>query len=417
MAEALARRRTGERFELFSAGVQPWNDLHPMARRLMAERGKTLAGHFPKAVATFRTMSVDYVVTIGQRAMRQCPDLPGNSRRIHWDIDDPADADGTPGSEEAFRGALAGIEQRLDGLLETAGRLPTARQLHLRRGISTYVTAPRPFDLASDLPAVVEAGFDGIELALATRDDLTSWESRDSRNLLRRAAGDCGVHIWSIHAPHYSPNDISSNDPVLRWNTVAVLKRTLDLAADLGALVVPFHAGLPPEAVRSGLFSKAAFLESLPQISDHALALPCVAGWENAPLRWAAFSPQEMVDAVLSFPAEGLGVVLDTGHANHYAGSAAAFLPAIGPRLRGWHFDDNAGQGDDHLLPYRGTVPWDEVAQLCVAAGYAGQLMLEVNPRGLELRPFLTAAATAAARLAGDCARTVRAQPAGDWLG
>ncbi|MFC1525780.1 low molecular weight phosphatase family protein [Candidatus Latescibacterota bacterium] len=51
MAEATFRHRVGERVRLVSAGVDPWPDLHPMARRLMEERGLDLAGHYPKSVA------------------------------------------------------------------------------------------------------------------------------------------------------------------------------------------------------------------------------------------------------------------------------------------------------------------------------------------------------------------------------
>lgn len=122
MAQALFRRLCDkERIEVHSAGVEPWPDLHPMARKLMAERGEGMEGHYPKDVKTYLDTALDYVITIGEPALKQCPDLPGNPKRLHWPIDDPADADGTEDSEAVFRQALAGIADRLGGLLQLVG--------------------------------------------------------------------------------------------------------------------------------------------------------------------------------------------------------------------------------------------------------------------------------------------------------
>lgn len=115
MAEALSKSLYGGKIEASSAGVDPWPDLHPMARKLMAERGDMLVGHFAKHVNTFRDTVFDMVITIGDRALNECPDLQGTS--IHWAIDDPADADGTPDSETVFRAALKKIEKNLASLL------------------------------------------------------------------------------------------------------------------------------------------------------------------------------------------------------------------------------------------------------------------------------------------------------------
>ena len=117
MAEALSRSHYGDKIEPFSAGVDPWPDLHPMARKLMAERDEDFAGHFPKHANTFCDKDLDLVVTIGDRALKECPAFRGSPRQIHWAISDPADADGTPDSEQTFRNALSDIESNLDSLV------------------------------------------------------------------------------------------------------------------------------------------------------------------------------------------------------------------------------------------------------------------------------------------------------------
>lgn len=117
MAEALSRAHYSDRIDAASAGVDPWPDLHPMARRLMAERGDPLAGHVPEHADAYRDTVFDLVVTIGDQALREHPAYPGSPRYIHWAISDPADADRTPDSEAVFRDALRQIERDLASLV------------------------------------------------------------------------------------------------------------------------------------------------------------------------------------------------------------------------------------------------------------------------------------------------------------
>ncbi|OGV78923.1 MAG: hypothetical protein A2340_03240 [Lentisphaerae bacterium RIFOXYB12_FULL_60_10] len=116
MAEAMFKARVGTGVEVFSAGVEPWPDLHPMARKLMAEQSLDLTGHHPKHVRQFVGKDLDIVVTIGDRAGAETPAFKTGVRRIHWDIRDPADADGTPDSERTFRWTCRAIAERLPEL-------------------------------------------------------------------------------------------------------------------------------------------------------------------------------------------------------------------------------------------------------------------------------------------------------------
>ena len=51
MAEALLRRHTGHRFEVFSAGLRP-REIHPLTYRVMAEIGIDISGHARKGSAS-----------------------------------------------------------------------------------------------------------------------------------------------------------------------------------------------------------------------------------------------------------------------------------------------------------------------------------------------------------------------------
>jgi len=67
MAQAVFSRLVKGEVDIKSAGVDPWPDLHPMTRKLMAERGETMDGYVPEHVDDYRHTPFDWVVTIGDR--------------------------------------------------------------------------------------------------------------------------------------------------------------------------------------------------------------------------------------------------------------------------------------------------------------------------------------------------------------
>jgi arsenate reductase len=124
IAQSLFGRMADEEMEILSAGVDPWEHLHPVAERLLQERGVDTSRLHPKHVRTFLEAAIDWVVTIGDRAEAETPPFVTNPVRIHWEISDPADADGTGEEDAVFRRTMEAIEERLPDLLATvrAGR-------------------------------------------------------------------------------------------------------------------------------------------------------------------------------------------------------------------------------------------------------------------------------------------------------
>ena len=97
MAEALLRRHAGERFEIFSAGLEPAPEIHPLAFRVMNEIGETLDGQYPKSSRQYLgRMGFQYVVFVCSDAEAKCPRIfPGALRSVSWPVEDPAKAEGT----------------------------------------------------------------------------------------------------------------------------------------------------------------------------------------------------------------------------------------------------------------------------------------------------------------------------------
>jgi arsenate reductase len=94
MAEGLLRHDAGDRFEVFSAGVNPTR-VRPEAIAVMRELGIDLSKHCSKHVNEFAGQSFDYVLTVCDHAREACPIFPGTTQTIHHSFADPADFDGS----------------------------------------------------------------------------------------------------------------------------------------------------------------------------------------------------------------------------------------------------------------------------------------------------------------------------------
>ena len=82
MVEGLLRHDGGDRFEVFSAGVEP-RHVHPQAIKVMREIGIDISGHRSKSVDEFLGQEFDYVITVCDNANERCPVFPGRTTRIH----------------------------------------------------------------------------------------------------------------------------------------------------------------------------------------------------------------------------------------------------------------------------------------------------------------------------------------------
>ncbi|WP_433127805.1 ArsR family transcriptional regulator [Micromonospora sp. CA-240977] len=119
IAEALLRHRTDGQAEVISAGSRPKPHLHADAVRVLREEfGIDITDQRPRHWDTLSGRRFDYVISLCDKAREACPDFPGQPRRVHWSIPDPAAADGTDQAGYlAFRRTAADIETRVRHLL------------------------------------------------------------------------------------------------------------------------------------------------------------------------------------------------------------------------------------------------------------------------------------------------------------
>jgi arsenate reductase len=118
MAEAFLRSYAGEKFEVFSAGLEP-EEINPFAKKAMEEIGFDLEGQHSKDVGQFLGHAhFGYVITVCSQAECRCPIFPGASMRLHWPFEDPAAFQGTEEQKlNKFREIRDQIRMRIESWL------------------------------------------------------------------------------------------------------------------------------------------------------------------------------------------------------------------------------------------------------------------------------------------------------------
>ena len=97
--------------EVFSAGTEPTDQVHPKAVEVMREVEVDLTDNRPKSVNKYLGQEFDYVITVCGGAKESCPNFSGKVKnRLHIGFDDPAEAIGT---EEEVLNEFRGIRDEI----------------------------------------------------------------------------------------------------------------------------------------------------------------------------------------------------------------------------------------------------------------------------------------------------------------
>ncbi len=92
LAEGLMRKLFGERYEVFSAGIEP-KEIHPLVIEVLKEVGISATDQHAKSLKEFEGMDFDYVVTVCDQAKEACPFFPGGRNYLHKNFPHPEEED------------------------------------------------------------------------------------------------------------------------------------------------------------------------------------------------------------------------------------------------------------------------------------------------------------------------------------
>jgi len=209
---------------------------------------------------------------------------------------------------------------------------------------------------------------------------------------------DLGLTLTDLHASAGVEKGWCSPRDYERLAGVELVKNRLAVTAHLGSDVIILHIATEPtepgerEAYWIRLHCSLEDLEPFARHCGVRIAL------ENGSKD--NFDTLEHVFALYS--PDFVGLCYDSGHGN-VAGNGLDRLERVKGRLLSLHLHDNDGTGDQHKLPFDGTVDWPRLARLIAASPYRKPLSFESNlgsyPKGSDEMEHLRKAFEAGSRL------------------
>jgi len=286
-----------------------------------------------------------------------------------------------------------------------------AREFRLAIWTSLY------WDLSPEdaLRHIADLGWGAIDLSCEHFGEL--WRADASRtDAWRTLAEELGITPWQCHL--FMDLNLASADAHERTDMVERCAEHLRLASHLGVRNAVLHPGWlrkgvsgPHEEVRTNLVASLSGLTPVCAETGVRLAV------ENMVPPEFGVHPSELVELAEAVDPAQIGICFDSSHANMSKLLTREAVVACGKHLFCLHLSDNDGSGDQHRVPYEGTVDWPGLIDRLREIDYEGPVNFEIpslSPRPLAIRDAALAYVQRAMQYAatgGDCCYRRREEP------
>lgn len=234
--------------------------------------------------------------------------------------------------------------------------------------------------VGEEVETIARMGFDYVDLTI---EEPQASPHRTDWPQIRQKLRDLGLGIVG-HTGPYLP--IENPSAAVRQAAYAELRRSVDVAAFLGATVCTMHFRAWPrhQSFQSGV---AMYASELGALVAYGAERNVQIAMENSPHNLHQLKPfREILHRVPQ-----LKLLYDIGHGNINTPKSLTrdYLFDLRDRLVHVHLSDNDGQGDDHLplgAPKSGSLKLDQEFQNLRNFNYDGTLTLEIfgHPRWLQ---------------------------------
>lgn len=232
-----------------------------------------------------------------------------------------------------------------------------------------------------------EAGFDGVELALSLGGELSLATSEKGAKQVVEAARDSGIQITSLATGLFWGKSLSSDNPEVRAEALAIANKLIEVAAWLEAgavLLIPGAVDVffdPSAGVvdYQAVYQRAS--DAVASLLPQAQAAGVVIGIENV---WNKFlvDPLAMRSFIDQFHSPWVGAYFDVGN-SLLVGYPEQWIRILSKRIKRVHLKDfrrSVGTADGFVDLLSGDVNWPEVMKALREIGYSGPLTAEMIP-------------------------------------
>jgi len=209
---------------------------------------------------------------------------------------------------------------------------------------------------------------------------------------------ELGLSLTDLHASMGQEKNWCSPIEYERLAGIELVRNRLDMTARLGSNVIIIHIPLEPGELAESQGYWSRLRASLDALEGPARSRGVRIAIEN--LGKDNFGTLERLFDL--YDASYLGLCYDSGHGN-VAGNGLGCLERVNDRLISVHLHDNDGSGDQHKLPFEGTVDWPRLARILAESSYRKPVSMESNtrsyPEGTDEMAYLGTAFEAGTRL------------------
>ena len=246
----------------------------------------------------------------------------------------------------------------------------------MRRNIISIVQGgPAPEE---QLPVLKRTGWDGV---------FFPWTGQGTDHILASKIQAEGLVLQSVHAPYDRADKLWKSDEEGKAEVARQIRCIRDTAL-WGCGLVVMHAVIGMERIAPTDRELDCGFENFLKIFDAAASAGMIVAMENT-------EGEQYLDALMQHFSghPGLGFCIDTGHEMCYD-HCHDLIGKYADCLVCTHLNDNLGMSgekitwldDLHLLPFDGVADWENIIARLNAAGYRGDVALEVMLEGREGR-------------------------------
>ena len=220
-----------------------------------------------------------------------------------------------------------------------------------------------------------DAGFRYIDMGIGRHPAWYEEGWQDYAKRLRDYAEKLDMKFIQAHSPEGNPLDLERRERLL-WRT----NRSIEVCQILGAPQTVVHSGWKKGIGRDEYFegNLEFYKELFPMMEKTGVnVLIENTTRKNLGEYYYFYTGEQMVDFLQCVNHPLLHALWDTGHGNT-EGNQYEQLVALGDELYGIHVHDNSEHGDEHTMPYFGTLNMDDLMNGLIDANYQGYFTFEV---------------------------------------
>lgn len=250
-----------------------------------------------------------------------------------------------------------------------------------QRGLDTHIS------YIESMRRCKAAGFDVLDLNMcamwAGKTEFNNDDWMFQADKVREEAEKLGV-VFSQSHPPYRPHKFphfEKEEEEKYFNEIT--RRSIIISGMMGVKWAVLH---PVTSIENGEYILEHDIASNREVFDPVIEL---AVKENVGIafenmcdrdnkRRFGTSTTELKALIDSYNCDNVGACWDIGHGNRVYYDSVRPIREMGKYIKALHVDDNHGGTDEHLVPFMGTIKWEEVMKALKDIGYEGDFVYEI---------------------------------------